>query len=266
MCLKTDQRFVETKNLAAHRSRVIGLVTTLHMGNGWVGPYYHPGPLCICHLEGRFTRPVGTRSTLGSFFNLSSMACGNGTVKDLGIAGLRLLYTCLPLSLMAGKQAADQYCGIQMKLLIFRLQSKSTRGPHKTHFEKYKRRYYYYKIYTRYIQDITWYHVHGQREQAFQRSGCFTSSNFPGWHNGPRQSGKQSLCRGKDFVVEKRPQQFVAFDIWTWPHDSFLFDILVVKTKGCPAKLQFLWRKQLGGWCCSRNMQNIGATSKSCHS
>lgn len=52
------------------------------------------------------------------------------------------------------------------------------------------------------------------------------SSNFPGWHNGPRQSGKQSLC-SKDFVVEKRPLHFVAFDIWTWPHDSFLFDILV---------------------------------------
>ena len=61
---------------------------------------------------------------------------------------------------MAGKQAADR--GIQMKLLIFRLQSKSTRGPHKTHFEKYKRRYYYYsqdiyKILYKISQDITWY-------------------------------------------------------------------------------------------------------------
>ena len=24
---------------AAHRSRVVGLYTSLHMGNGWVGPY-----------------------------------------------------------------------------------------------------------------------------------------------------------------------------------------------------------------------------------
>ena len=178
MCLKTDQGFVETKNLAAHRSRMVQGYTVSYNPSiwdiCWVGPYYHPGPLCICHLEGRFTRPLGTRSNPWIIiFNLSSMACRNGTVKDLGIAGLRLLYTCLPLSLMAGKQAADR--GIQMKLLIFRLQSKSTRGPHKTHFEKYKRRYYYYsqdiyKIYTRYHKIS--HDIDGQREQAFQRSGC----------------------------------------------------------------------------------------------